>query len=76
MNGRRADTPPQTSVYDSIHAPLNKKAVAAPRRSVFASSTSKYDWSAVASVSATRVASPTPSVVSVAPTLGENGWWE
>ncbi|KAH9163239.1 hypothetical protein EDB89DRAFT_2021327 [Lactarius sanguifluus] len=57
------------SVHDSIHAPLNRKAVAAaaPRRSVFASS--KYDWSA-----AGRGPSPAPSVVSVAPTLGDDGW--
>lgn len=76
-NGRRADTPPQTSVYDSIHAPLNRKAAVAAtppsRRSVFGSS--KYDWSASASVTARRVASPTPSVVSVAPTLGDDGWY-
>ncbi|KAI9436935.1 hypothetical protein H4582DRAFT_366964 [Lactarius indigo] len=82
VNGRRADTPPQTSVYDSIHAPLNRKAVATaaaatPRRSVFAAAASRYDWSpAVASAAARRVASPTPSVVSVAPTLGDDGWYE
>ncbi|KAH9053318.1 hypothetical protein EDB87DRAFT_1652018 [Lactarius vividus] len=79
VNGRRADTPPQTSVYDSIHAPLNRKAVAAaavtPRRSVFAAS--RYDWSpAAAANAARRVASPTPSAVSVAPTLGDDGWYE
>ncbi|KAH8999723.1 hypothetical protein EDB92DRAFT_2080754 [Lactarius akahatsu] len=77
-NGRRADTPPQTSVYDSIHAPLNRKAVAAtPRRSVFAAAASRYDWSpAAAANAARRVASPAPSVVSVAPTLGDDGWYE
>ncbi|KAH9171750.1 hypothetical protein EDB89DRAFT_2114402 [Lactarius sanguifluus] len=81
VNGRRADTPPQTSVYDSIHAPLNRKAVAAaatPRRSVFAASASRYDWSPATAASAARrvASSPTPSVVSVAPTLGDDGWYE
>ncbi|KAH8981991.1 hypothetical protein EDB86DRAFT_3106937 [Lactarius hatsudake] len=79
VNGRRADTPPQTSVYDSIHAPLNRKAVAVatPRRSVFAAAASRYDWSPAAAASAARrVASPTPSVVSVAPTLGDDGWYQ
>ena len=74
VNGRRADTPPQTSVYDSIHAPSSRKGAATPRRSVFALAAGKYDWSAV--TAARRVASPTPSVVSVAPTLGDDGWYE
>ncbi|KAF8257860.1 hypothetical protein EI94DRAFT_1692001 [Lactarius quietus] len=80
VNGRRADTPPQTSVYDSIHAPMNRKATtgtATPRRSAFALPASRYEasWTS-ASLSASRVASPTPSVVSVAPTLGDDGWYE
>ncbi|KAF8257861.1 hypothetical protein EI94DRAFT_1756596, partial [Lactarius quietus] len=72
INGRRADAPPQMDVYDSIHAPLNRKATgtATPRRSVFALPVSRYKASwASASLSVSRVASPTP-------TLGDDGWYE
>ncbi|KAI9451537.1 hypothetical protein F5148DRAFT_1290056 [Russula earlei] len=55
----------KTSVWDSMHAPMvvGKRQGSLPRGRFV-----KRDWPS-------RVASPTPSVVSVAPTLGEDGWW-
>ena len=57
--------PPASSTWDSMHAPNRASFVAqaTPRGRQFAS--------------ARRVAapSPTPSVVSVAPTEGADGWW-
>jgi predicted nucleic acid-binding Zn-ribbon protein len=67
MDMSRTNTPP-ASVWDSIHAPsavsVSRKQVPVPRSRYV-----KQDWPS-------RVASPTPSVVSVAPTLGKDGWYE
>ncbi|OSD05616.1 hypothetical protein PYCCODRAFT_1450275 [Trametes coccinea BRFM310] len=59
----RVATPPQPSVRDSIHAPW-RQVTAVPVASKRFSS-NPYS----------RVASPTPSNVSAAPTLGDDGWW-
>lgn len=66
VNGRGAGamSPPQTSVWDSIHAPR-------PYRN-------GGPMAAKAKPSAyyrRQIPSPTPSTVSAAPTLGEDGWW-
>jgi hypothetical protein len=62
----RTNTPP-TSVYDSMHAPsvVSRRQGSAPRGRLL----KQQDWPA-------RVASPTPSVVSIAPTRGKDGWFE
>ncbi len=62
----RTNTPP-TSVWDSMHAPsvVSRRQGSAPRGRLL----KQQDWPA-------RVASPTPSVVSIAPTLREGGWYE
>jgi hypothetical protein len=69
----RTNTPP-TSVWDSIHAPGVsaapsgwKQPAPVPRKRF----PIQQDWGRQS-----RVASPTPSVVSVAPTLGRDGWYE
>ncbi|KAH9919765.1 uncharacterized protein BXZ73DRAFT_80282 [Epithele typhae] len=69
----RAVTPPQPSVRDSIHAPRSYHAqpaalatpVATPK-SLYPTHFRKHNF---------RAPSPSPSVVSAAPTLGEDGWW-
>lgn len=75
----RASTPP-TSVYDSMHAPrastvgssgweqLKQQGSVSVPRSRFAA---QQDWRMHS-----RVASPTPSVVSAVPTLSHDGWFE
>jgi hypothetical protein len=77
-------TPPnQPSVWDSIHAPMtngHSKMVPhtpTPRLSqisqrVTPKNRALYDYK---TVQRQATASPTPSVVSVAPTLGDDGWW-
>ena len=71
-----ANTPP-TSVWDSMHAPgvgvndwkqVQQQDVSRGRFGV----QQQQDWRRHPS----RVASPAPSVVSVAPTLGSDGWYE
>ncbi|PIL29954.1 hypothetical protein GSI_07865 [Ganoderma sinense ZZ0214-1] len=65
-NDVRVVTPPQPSVRDSIHAPWRQSTLATPvtPKSRYPSQYKNF-----------RAPSPTPSVVSVAPTLGEDGWW-
>jgi hypothetical protein len=82
----RSDTPPQPSVWDSMHAPTNTndsykrpasaKSIAAPR--------GRYpDLGPTTPKAARRTPlhyyptnpSPTPSTVSLAPTQGDDGWW-
>ncbi|KAI0638793.1 hypothetical protein C8Q77DRAFT_1183752 [Trametes polyzona] len=63
-NDVRVATPPQPSVRDSIHAPWRQSA-AIPSMTKGVRSTSYY-----------RAPSPTPSNVSAAPTLGDDGWWQ
>ncbi|KAI0327259.1 hypothetical protein GY45DRAFT_1437070 [Cubamyces sp. BRFM 1775] len=58
----RVSTPPQPSVRDSIHAPWRQAA---------ALSTKGFRQSPYY-----RAPSPTPSTVSAAPTLGDDGWWQ
>jgi hypothetical protein len=63
----RTNTPP-TSVWDSMHAPsvVSRRQGSAPRGRLLKQ---QQEWPA-------RVASPTPSVVSTAPTRGKDGWFE
>ncbi|TFY80785.1 hypothetical protein EWM64_g3221, partial [Hericium alpestre] len=63
----RTNTPPQTSVWDSMHAPTK-------RYPVLGHSVSR-SRPAVKGYYRPPIASPTPSVVSVTPTQGEDGWW-
>ncbi|KAF9014925.1 hypothetical protein BDQ17DRAFT_1340185 [Cyathus striatus] len=79
----RSETPPQPSVWDSMHAPtnVNKKSYA-PQASIHAPrgvypSLGHGTPKARASpyYSRASIPSPTPSNVSAAPTLGDDGWW-
>jgi hypothetical protein len=58
----RASSPPAPSVWDSIHAPTARVPTA------LWSKTSRARPQA-------RIPSPTPSTVSAAPTLGDDGWY-
>ncbi|KZT68449.1 hypothetical protein DAEQUDRAFT_671259 [Daedalea quercina L-15889] len=61
----RAATP-QQSVWDSIHAPRRPAATAAPATPLAKKAHGYYR---------PQIPSPTPSNVSAAPTLGDDGWW-
>ena len=64
---------PASSTWDSMHAPRGiKTSVYAPR--TMPSTPTPRGHRASVNVR-NRAASPTPSVVSVAPTQGEDGWW-
>ncbi|EJF58554.1 hypothetical protein DICSQDRAFT_149052 [Dichomitus squalens LYAD-421 SS1] len=65
-NDVRVVTPPQASVRDSIHAPWRQSTLQPPvtPKSRYPSHYKNF-----------RAPSPTPSVVSAAPTLGDDGWW-
>ncbi len=65
-NDVRVATPPQASVRDSLHAPWRQPTLATPvtPKSRYPSQYKNF-----------RAPSPTPSAVSAAPTLGEDGWW-
>lgn len=65
----RTNTPPTTSVWDSMHAPKAPQASRYPHLSYNAKQRSAHSYYRQAA------ASPTPSVVSVTPTQGEDGWW-
>jgi hypothetical protein len=78
-------TPPQPSVWDSMHAPLGPvkhpslSTVHAPAGrypSNLGRGTPKTMISHRSNVSPARQPSPALSIVSNAPTLGEDGWWE
>jgi len=64
----RSNTPPTSSVWDSMHAP----------QSMY---TSRYPHPGLATPKARhsnhhfRMPSPTPSTISVTPTQGDDGWW-
>ncbi|KAI6022571.1 hypothetical protein EDC04DRAFT_2937023 [Pisolithus marmoratus] len=66
----RSDTPPQPSVWDSMHAPKQHYPPLGPGRA-------PYSYSHRSSLSNFRqsVASPTPSTVSLTPTVDADGWW-
>lgn len=66
----RTNTPPTTTVWDSMHAP---KAAQAPRYPHL--SYNAHKQRSAHSYYRQAAASPTPSVVSVTPTQGEDGWW-
>ncbi|KAH7926206.1 hypothetical protein BV22DRAFT_1063463 [Leucogyrophana mollusca] len=72
MNGSqpaRSDTPPQSSVWDSMHAPPKQYPNLGPAqytRPLVRRPISQYR---------PAVASPTPSTVSLTPTQDEEGWW-
>ncbi|KAI0820637.1 hypothetical protein BC628DRAFT_1422801 [Trametes gibbosa] len=63
-NDVRVATPPQPSVRDSIHAPW-RQAATLPTVSKGMRGSPYF-----------RAPSPTPSNVSAAPTLGDDGWWQ
>ena len=71
---------PETSVWDSMHAPIGQNKWAAPvqtpvaRYSSLPSSTPKAHRHSYNQYQ--RGPSPTPSTVSVAPTQGDDGWWQ
>jgi hypothetical protein len=67
--GFRASTPQEASVWDSMHAPRRHPnvGVATPPSNPRPVSRARPSF---------RAPSPTPSVVSNAPTLGNDGWWE
>jgi len=77
----RSDTPPQSSsVWDSMHAPKQQRysnvGAVAPFVRKAAPTPSYRPPPLVASIYRTRsVASPTPSTVSVTPTMDDDGWW-
>lgn len=65
----RAASPPQPSVWDSIHAPSARRddAIRLPMTPKGIRPHQYYR---------PQIPSPTPSNVSAAPTLGEDGWWQ
>ncbi|KAF4572487.1 hypothetical protein EYR36_006993 [Pleurotus pulmonarius] len=78
-----SDTPPnQKSVWDSMHAPATYNGYSA---SIYSPVPSRYPAigngtprgrpNQTSQLSRASVASPTPSIVSQAPTLGEDGWY-
>lgn len=63
----RPASPPQQSVWDSVHAPrANRGIIRAPVTPKAKKPHQRYY---------PRIPSPTPSNVSAAPTLGDDGWW-
>ncbi|TFK41407.1 hypothetical protein BDQ12DRAFT_679415 [Crucibulum laeve] len=86
----RSDTPPQASVWDSMHAPTNtnvaSKYTVAPSNTSIHAPTGRYPHLGPSTPKARRpmyaqqyqrpsIPSPTPSNVSAAPTLGDDGWY-
>ncbi|KAH7911820.1 hypothetical protein BJ138DRAFT_866194 [Hygrophoropsis aurantiaca] len=82
MNGSqvaRNDTPPQSSVWDSMHAPKQYQPKPYPPKqypnlgpnSQYARPSPRRPMSQYRPV----IASPTPSTVSLTPTQDEDGWW-
>ncbi|VDB86823.1 unnamed protein product [Peniophora sp. CBMAI 1063] len=73
----RSNTPPTSSIWDSIHAP---KGIDARSRYMAAAALGngipKKAPRPGGYYSRPAAPSPTPSVVSVAPTQGADGWWE
>jgi hypothetical protein len=64
----RSNTPPTSSVWDSMHAP---QSMYTPQHLHHGPTTPKARHSSYRS----RLPSPTPSTVSVTPTQGNDGWW-
>lgn len=85
----RSDTPPTSSVWDSMHAPKTARESihapkAKPREPIHAPKAvprPRYPHLGPAATKSRspsymqRAASPTPSTVSAAPTQGDDGWW-
>lgn len=67
----RSNTPPQTSVWDSMHAPRPTHA-SGPRYPHLGPSTPKAKQP---SYRRQQTASPALSTVSLTPTQGDDGWW-
>lgn len=65
-NDVRVVTPPQPSVRDSIHAPWRQSMPAPVTPKSRYTPNYRRDF---------RAPSPSPSAVSAAPTLGNDGWW-
>ncbi|KAI0043626.1 hypothetical protein FA95DRAFT_1563095 [Auriscalpium vulgare] len=68
---RRTNTPPQTSVWDSMHAPKQQ-----PRYPHLGPGAPRAHPRGVPAYARPSIPSPTMSVVSLAPTQGDDGWWE
>ncbi|OCH88965.1 hypothetical protein OBBRIDRAFT_819908 [Obba rivulosa] len=67
----RAQSPPSQGVWDSMHAPKNRNQYQQPARlpvTPRGKLSSPYYRP--------QIPSPTPSNVSAAPTLGDDGWWQ
>lgn len=86
VSSDRSDTPPQPSVWDSMHAPTNMNVSykrPAPVKSIPAPKGRYPDLGPTTSKAIQRSAlqyypttpSPTPSTLSLAPTQGDDGWW-
>lgn len=74
----RASSPSHGGVWDSMHAPKAGRPAGLPtdRSSVSVSRTSYSTKPRTTNVGYRRPPSPAQSVVSQAPTLREDGWWE
>jgi hypothetical protein len=77
QNGARSSTPPTSSIWDSMHAPKGVD----PRQRYMAAAglgngVPRSSPRPGGYYGRPPIASPTPSVVSVAPTQGADGWWE
>lgn len=83
----RSDTPPQASVWDSMHAPTATNVPSRYASPNLRTAVGRYPNLAPTTPKARRPAypqqqshpsmpSPTPSTVSLAPTQGDDGWWE
>ncbi|KIJ60084.1 hypothetical protein HYDPIDRAFT_99380 [Hydnomerulius pinastri MD-312] len=71
----RSDTPPQTSVWDSMHAP--KPQQHQQQRYPNLGHAAPYARRPIPNAYRPQsVASPTPSTVSLTPTMDEDGWWQ
>ncbi|KAG6334085.1 hypothetical protein ID866_5001 [Astraeus odoratus] len=68
----RGDTPPQPSVWDSMHAPRRHYRDFGPGHTP---STYSHSGRSPQSYYTQSVASPTPSTVSLTPTVDADGWW-
>ncbi|EMD41412.1 hypothetical protein CERSUDRAFT_79057 [Gelatoporia subvermispora B] len=67
----RASSPPVQGVWDSMHAPKNRAQYQQPIRLPVTPRTKH-----ASPYYRPQIPSPTPSNVSAAPTLGDDGWWQ
>jgi hypothetical protein len=69
VTGHRTNTPPQTSVWDSMHAPTASRSRHSKPQVLRRAVVERQSWTP-------RVPSPTPSVVSITLTKDNDGWYE